>query len=63
MERFIQLNLRNDNQKAGTLNFPEPEHKEPDSSVIHKKLKRLGEKAAHKAATKLGRNKLGIFSK
>lgn len=63
MERFIQLNLQSDSQKAEPANLPNPESKEPESPVLSKRLHRLADKAAHKAATEFGRNKSGIFSK
>ena len=63
MERFIQLNLHSESEKPEPANLPNPERKEPEPSVSSKRLKRLVNKAAHKAATEFGRNKSGIFSK
>jgi hypothetical protein len=63
MERFIQLNLHSDSEKPETANLPNPEHKNPEPAAPSKRLKRLVNKAAHKAATEFGRNKSGIFSK
>lgn len=64
MERFIQLNLQSDTEKAQPANLPEPERKEqPEAPVMSKRLHRLVNKAAHKAASEFGRNKSGIFSK
>ncbi len=62
MERFIQLNLQSDSQKAEPANLPAPEGK-AEPPVLSKKLHRLANKAAHKAASEFGRNKAGIFSK
>jgi hypothetical protein len=63
MERFIQLNLRSDIEKAVPASLPNPERKEPESSPPSKRLHRLLNRAAHKAAAELGRNRSGIFSK
>ncbi len=63
MERFIQLNLRSDPDKSDPAQLPNPERKEPESAAVNKRLHRLLNKAAHKAAAELGRNRAGIFSK
>ena len=63
MEHLIQLNLQSDSQKAELANLPNPEHKEVESPVLSKRLHRLVNKAAHKAASEFGRSKSGIFSK
>jgi hypothetical protein len=63
MERFIQLNLQSDSQKNEPANLPNRESKEAEPVVLSKRLHRLVNKAAHKAATEFGRNKSGIFSK
>ena len=63
MERFIQLNLQSDRQKAEPANLPNPEPKDPEPPVSSKRLHLLVNKAAHKAATEFGRNSSGIFSK
>ena len=61
MERFIQLNLRGDIEKAEAANLPKPEIKEPE--VFGKRLDRMVKRAAHRAATEFSRSKSGIFSK
>ena len=63
METFIQLNLQSDGKESYNINPEGKELKDPESPAIRKKLKRIGDKAAHKAAIKLGRSKLDIFSK
>jgi hypothetical protein len=65
MERFIQLNLRSDREKAAADNSPNnPEYREPESSVVgSKRLNKILKKAAHKASAEYGRGKGGIFSK
>jgi hypothetical protein len=64
MERFIQLNLRSDSEKAAADNSPNPEYREPESSVVgSKRLNKILKKAAHKASAEYGRGKGGIFSK
>ena len=62
MERFIQLNLQNENEKAGPANLPD-QQKVQEPQVINKRLNRMLNKAAHKAASQYGRGGSGIFSK
>lgn len=65
MERFIQLNLRSDSEKAAADNSPNPGYKEPESPLTgNKRLNKMLKKAAHKASAEYGRGgKGGIFSK
>jgi hypothetical protein len=63
MERFIQLHLQSDSEKAEPANLPNPERNLPEPSMPSKRLKRIGDRAAHKAASEFSRNKSGIFSK
>ena len=63
MERFIQLNLQIDSDKAKATNLPRPEHKDPVIPESAKRLNRFVNKAAHKAAREFGRSGSGIFSK
>ena len=60
MQRFIKLNLESNAEKAGPPNLPDAERKEPERPVLSKRVHRLVNKAAHKAATEFSR---GIFSK
>ena len=64
MERFIQLNLRNDSEKGAADNSPNPS-KEPEPPTLEsKRLSKMLKKAAHKASTEYGRGgRGGIFSK
>lgn len=63
MDRFIQLNLQVDRDKVEPADLPNPEHKEQEPPVLSKRLHRLVNKAAHKAAGEFGRNKSQLFSK
>ena len=63
MERFIQLNLQSGTEKVEQANLPDAERKEQEVPVLSKRLHRLVNRAAHKAAAEFGRNKSGIFSK
>ena len=63
MERFIQLNLRDEKENANAANLPKPEAKEPEPPVLGKRVHKLLNKAAHKAASEYGRSGSGIFSK
>jgi hypothetical protein len=61
MERFIQLNLRDDSAKAEAEN---PSNSEPKASTGNDKIINLmANKAAHKAASNFARSNSGIFSK
>jgi hypothetical protein len=61
MERFIQLNLHSDREKAEAENLPKTENRDP--AEVEKKLKRLARTAAHKAAKEYSRSGTGVFSK
>ncbi|HEY2466982.1 MAG TPA: hypothetical protein VGI45_03945 [Terracidiphilus sp.] len=64
MERFIQLNLRSDSEKAAADNLPNRESKELEPPVIgSKRLNKILKKAAHKASAEYGRSSSGVFSK
>lgn len=63
MERFIQLNLRDEKENADAANLPKPDVKEPETPVISKRVNKFLNKAAHKAAGQYGRSGSGIFSK
>lgn len=63
MERFIQLNLQIDRDKVEPADLSNPEHKEQAPPVLSKRLHRLVNKAAHKAAGEFGRSKSQLFSK
>ena len=65
MERFIQLNLRSDSEKAAADNSPSPVYREPEPPAMgSKRLNEMLKKAAHKASAEYGRGgRSGIFSK
>jgi hypothetical protein len=61
MERFIQLNLRDDSAKAKAENSTDSETKLPSGTA--KTINLMANKAAHKAASNFARSNSGIFSK
>jgi hypothetical protein len=63
MEPFIKLNLVDEKENANAANRPKPEEKEPEAPVLSKRVNKLLNKAAHKAAGEYGRGGSGIFSK
>jgi hypothetical protein len=65
MERFIQLNLRDEKENANAANLPKTDAKEPEPGppVLSKRVNKFLNKAAHKAAGEYGRGGSGIFSK
>jgi hypothetical protein len=63
MERFISLNLHDEKENANAANLPKPESKEPEAPVIGKRVNKMLNKAAHKAAGQYGRSGSGLFSK
>ena len=63
MERFIQLNLQTDRDRAEPSDAPTADRKEQEAPVLSKRLHRLVNKAAHKAAGEFGRSKSQLFSK
>ena len=64
MERFIQLNLHNENEQAEPANLPsDQQQKVQEPPIIGKRVNRMLNKAAHKAASHYGKGGSGIFSK
>jgi len=64
MERFIQLNLRSDSEKAAAENLPNPQNNEPEPAAIgSKRLNKILKNAAHKASAQYSRSNTGVFSK
>jgi hypothetical protein len=61
MERFIQLNLKSDDDQPVQANLSPPEPEDP--SVTAKKLNMIANKAAHKGAAHSSHSGAGIFSK
>jgi len=61
MERFIRLNLTNDNQPVTNATSQQTQYRDPEVSA--KKLNLIANKAAHKAASIYSRSGTGIFSK
>jgi hypothetical protein len=63
MKPFLQLNLNDHREKAEEANLPKPESTEPESEEARKRLNRLANIAAHKAASQYRRGNTGLFSK
>lgn len=63
MDSLLQLHLQSDNPKPEAAGPPKPESEEPKPVVESKRLNRIINRAAHKAASEYGRNSSGIFSK
>jgi hypothetical protein len=64
MTHFIQLNLQSDDARDAALSSPRPEGKLHELPVVGcKRLNRIVNKAARKAATRSNRSESGIFSK
>ena len=63
MASLLQLNLQSDSAKTENANLHKPECEEVRPLVVGKRLNRMINKAAHKAAREFGRKSPGIFSK
>ena len=63
MQTFLQLNLQVPERKPEDANPPKPEGGEVRPLEEGKKLNRMANRAAHKAATVYGRSGSGLFSK
>ena len=63
MESLLQLHLESDPRKLETENLTKAENEEPKPVVSSKRLSRIMNRAAHKAAGEYGRGGSGIFSK
>ncbi len=63
MDSLLQLHLQSDNPKPEAEKLSKPENEEPKPVVTSKRLNRIMNRAAHKAATEYGRSGSGIFSK
>lgn len=61
MEDLIQLNLHSDSEKPEAEHLPRPE--DSDSVERQKRLNRIANMTAHKAAKEFARERIGIFSK
>lgn len=62
MERFIQLNLRDEGAKAEAVPSYKPEPKVP-TVITEKTTTLMANKFAHKAARNFARSSSGIFTK
>lgn len=63
MQTFLQLNLQAPEKKPEDINQPRPEGEEVQHLEEGKKLNRMANRIAHKAATVYGRSGSGLFSK
>ncbi len=63
MKPLLQLHLENSTPKPEASTAPGPEREEPKPMVPSKRLNRIVNRAAHKAAIHLSRGSSGIFSK
>jgi hypothetical protein len=63
MESILKLNLQSDREKMEASSLPTQESEEPKPMVPSKRLNRIVNRAAHKAAIHTSRGGSGIFSK
>lgn len=63
MESILKLNLQSDSEKPQAPGLPTPEREEPKPMVPSKRLNRIVNRAAHKAAIHMNRGGSGLFSK
>ena len=62
MKPFLQLNLRDESPKPAAPGTKKQENEEPRPAIFGKRLNKLANKAAHRAATHAGGGS-GLFSK
>jgi len=63
MQTFLKLNLQVPEKKPEAEQLPRPEGEQPEPGVSDKRLNRMANQAAHKAAKVYGRSGSGLFSK
>ncbi|HUN83645.1 MAG TPA: hypothetical protein VMU48_04665 [Terracidiphilus sp.] len=63
MESILKLNLQSESEKTEGSSLRTPEPEEPKPMVPSKRLNRIVNRAAHKAALHSSRSSSGIFSK
>jgi hypothetical protein len=63
MTTFLQLNLQQPDKKPEDANLPNPQDTTPNPIEEGKKLNRMANRIAHKAAKVYGRSGSGLFSK
>lgn len=63
MQTFLKLNLQVPDKKPEADQPPTPEGEQPQAGVSDKRLNRMANQAAHKAAKVYGRSGSGLFSK
>lgn len=63
MKPLIQLHLDIESEKPEATNLPQQEREEPKPVVTDERVRRMVNRAAHKAGTEFRRGGTGIFSK
>jgi hypothetical protein len=63
MQSFLKLNLQVPDKKPEDTNAPKAEGEQVQTPVEAKKLNRMANRIAHRAATVYGRSGSGLFSK
>jgi len=63
MDSLLQLHLQSDPAKPEAANPQKPENEQPELMVTSKRLNKIINRAAHKAATEYRKGASGIFSK
>jgi hypothetical protein len=63
MKSFLSLNLQSPSDKPEAMNLAKPVSDQPQPPVSFKKLNRIANRAAHKAASVYGRGGSSIMSK
>lgn len=63
MQSFLRLNLQVPDKKPEDTNAPKLEEEQVQPQVETKKLNRMANRIAHRAATVYGRSGSGLFSK
>lgn len=63
MKPMIQLHLEVEREKPESTSPPEHEHEEAEPVVTEERVRRMLNRAAHKAGTEFRRSGGGIFSK
>ena len=63
MQTFLQLNLQQPDKKPEDASLPKPQDAGPNPLEEEKKLNRMANRIAHKAAKVYGRSGSGLFSK
>lgn len=63
MDSLLRLNLQNADKPSETANLPITQEEKPRPPVVGKRLNRIANRAAHKAAKSFARSTSSLFSK